>query len=90
MSNDIPATNADTAPVEKKTWAALAGGLVVGLIGAVLNVVTDPNNRGLIEGLPMWAQFLLLTIVPGLVPFAAAYSAPHTNRTDRAARRASR
>lgn len=73
MSAPDPAPPA-TAPVEKKTWAALAGGLLTALVAVALNVPED-----VVTTLPAPVR-LVITLLAGLAPFVAAYLAPHTPR----------
>ena len=64
--------------VESKVkWSAVAA-FAAGLVVALLNAVQD--NPGVLEPLPGWAQFLVITLAPGLVTFLAGYAAPHTRR----------
>lgn len=69
---------ATSAPVEPKVkWASVAA-FLAGVLVAVLNTVQD--NPGLIDGLPKWAQAIVIAIAPALVTFLAGYAAPHAAR----------
>lgn len=67
-------------PVEAKVTAATAGSLAVAIAVAVLNGLAD--GPGLLGSLPMWAQTMILLLVPPLHTWLAGYSAPHTERPD--------
>lgn len=65
-------------PIESKVAASTATATVVGLAGALLNLLVA--NSALMSGLPDWLQFLIIMIGPGLATFLAGYSARHTPR----------
>jgi hypothetical protein len=72
-----------SAPVERKTWAALAGGLLAGaglyIVDALTRASTDP---AIFDGLPPVLRFAVVTLAPGALAFAAAWLARHTPRDD--------
>lgn len=66
--------------IELKVWASTVASLVAGVVLAVLEAFTA--QPALLEGLPGWARFLIITASPALVTFLAGYAAPHTTRPD--------
>jgi len=66
--------------VELKVWASTVGGLLAGVVLAVLEALAD--QPAMLEGLPAWARFLIIAATPAIVTFAGGYAAPHTRRPD--------
>jgi hypothetical protein len=65
-----PATVTDG--ISPKALASGATGLLVGIVVAVLNAVTESNLLG---GLPPTVQVLLLAAIPPVLSYLAAYQA---------------
>ena len=63
--------------VEAKVWAATLATTAASVAVAVLNAVQD--NPALLGVFPVWAQSLILVIVPPLLTFLAGY-AKRSNR----------
>lgn len=72
------ATRATNAPVEPKVKAASAGGAAIGVVIAILLVVSDRPE--VFAGLPNWLSGLLSVVLSWAAPFLAGYKARHANR----------
>jgi type VI protein secretion system component VasF len=57
--------------VEAKVVAATLGSTVISTLIAVLNVVSNDSN--LISDLPLWAQFIMLVVIPPVITFWHGY-----------------
>jgi hypothetical protein len=67
-----PMATPDTSKVvDSKVWAATGASAAVSAVLTVLNALQE--HPELIGGLPVWAQSLLLLLVPTLVTFVSGY-----------------
>lgn len=66
--------------IELKVWVTTAVTFLISCVVAVAEAVAD--NPAVLDGMPAWARFLILAIVPAVVVFGAGYAAPHTDRPD--------
>ena len=62
--------------VEVKVKGAVWGTLGASLALALLNGLAA--NNALLSGLPAWAQFIILTVLPPLIAFLSGYVTPST------------
>jgi len=60
--------------IEIKVVLSTAGTLVASMILAIINAVSD--NPSLLSGLPLWLQFVLITIIPPIIAFLTGYVTP--------------
>jgi hypothetical protein len=60
--------------VEKKVWGGAYGALAAGFLAALLNA--GVGDAQLMGGLPPWLQFIILTLVPGVVSWLGGYALP--------------
>ncbi len=66
--------------IETKVIASTIGALLVSTVIAWLNTLEgDPHLLG---PLPVWAQTLLLIVIPAVVTFLSGYQAKHTPRSE--------
>lgn len=76
---NLPATKPE-AVVEKKVTAASLGALGSSLLLAILLGLADDPQR--LAGLPEWASWLVMIVLPVVIVFVSGYAAPHTSRPD--------
>jgi hypothetical protein len=72
----VPAPVVVRRPVEAKVIIGTLVTTAAGFGGALLNAFV--GNTALLGALPGWAQFLVITLAPGIAAFLAGYAAPHT------------
>jgi hypothetical protein len=67
------------AQTEVKVTTSTLGSLGASLALALLNATAADSS--ILGGLPAWAQFIVLAVLPPLITFFSGYSAPSSTST---------